>query len=376
MKNTKLIRLNKIIANSLFFIAVSIPGQALATIELTEDLRLSGFGSTSITKSDNKTPLFTNRRITDETCYDCDTIFGLQLDYDFLESFTTSVQVVKRPQDDFSSPELEWAYVGYETESFDFKVGKLRLPLFLHSEYYFVAQAYTESRPNQEVYDSIFGITSFIGANFTWNTALGDELMLNVTPYYGGNYSQEVTIGLTGYKFDINDLYGASIDLSGDNYRIHFNALHAGFDMTVQLANLPIPFISEGEDANIYSLGAEYDFSETIFIAEVYKRDDILNWYTGVKYRMSAFTPYINYGKSSGKASNYNHSITTGVRYDVTNSISVNLEYQQVNMDKEVSLPSLTSSTGGPLGQFEENPLFYGTKVDAEVATFMINFIF
>jgi opacity protein-like surface antigen len=91
---------------------------------------------------------------------------------------------------------------------------------------------------------------------------------------------------------------------------------------------------------------------------------------------MSAFTPYINYGKSSGKASNYNHSITTGVRYDVTNSISVNLEYQQVNMDKEVSLPSLTSSTGGPLGQFEENPLFYGTKVDAEVATFMINFIF
>ena len=123
MKNTKLIRLNKIIANSLFFIAVSIPVQALATIELTEDLRLSGFGSTSITKSDNKTPLFTNRRITDETCYDCDTIFGLQLDYDFLESFTTSVQVVKRPQDDFSSPELEWAYVGYETESFDFKVG-------------------------------------------------------------------------------------------------------------------------------------------------------------------------------------------------------------------------------------------------------------
>ena len=44
-------------------------------------------------------------------------------------------------------------------------------------------------------------------------------------------------------------------------------------------------------------------------------------------------------------------------------------------MDKEVTFPSLTSR-GGPLGQFEENPLFYGTKVDANVATFMISFIF
>ncbi|MDF5653339.1 sulfate ABC transporter permease, partial [Vibrio parahaemolyticus] len=65
-----------------------------ATIELTEQLSLSGFGSTSWAKSDNPTTLLVNRFIGDESCFDCDTTFGMQLDY-FHKAFRASAQVVK-----------------------------------------------------------------------------------------------------------------------------------------------------------------------------------------------------------------------------------------------------------------------------------------
>ncbi|MGB0936325.1 MAG: porin [Colwellia sp.] len=393
MKNFKLIRLNKSLTKLLGFIALTLPCYSYATIELTEDLRLSGFGSTSATKSDNKTPIFLNRKVTDEACYDCDTIFGLQLDFDFLNSFTSSVQVVKRTQDEFSSPEIEWAYIGYQSENFDFKAGKLRLPLFLHSEYFFVAQAYTEARPNQEVYDGVFGVTSFTGANTTWNKVLSDSLQLSITPYYGGNYEQEAERGLLNYTFDISQIYGAAIDLSGDNYRVHLNALHVEFDLSLQVANVPTPVVPD-LDANAYSLGGEYDLSQTTFTAEAYKTDDALNWYGSVKHRFGALTPYITYGKSSGKASGYNHSITTGIRYDLLNNVSLNLEYQQVNMDKNMYLMRYPDGSyirdpngnyipdpDSPIGQFELSPLWAnpsldGTKVDAQITTFMVSFIF
>ena len=86
---------------------------SLATIDLTDNLSLSGFASTSIVKSDNRTPLFIHREVTDEVCYDCETTLGLQLDYQFLDDFSSSIQVVKRPEDNWSSPEVEWLYIGY-----------------------------------------------------------------------------------------------------------------------------------------------------------------------------------------------------------------------------------------------------------------------
>ncbi|MGR5489133.1 sulfate ABC transporter permease, partial [Vibrio alfacsensis] len=78
-------------------------------MDINDNFSISGFGSTSWARSDNETPLLINRGISDENCFDCDTTFGIQLDY-FFDAFKASVQVVKRPQDNWSEPQLEWAY--------------------------------------------------------------------------------------------------------------------------------------------------------------------------------------------------------------------------------------------------------------------------
>ena len=139
-------------------LCASVASPAFAIIELTDNFSLSGFGSTSWATSDNDNPLIINRGFTDENCYDCDTTFGVQLDY-FYNSFKASVQVVKPPQYDWSDPQLEWAYLGYEFNDFDVSIGRLRLPLFLASEYYYVGQAYMTARPPTEVYNSRISVS-------------------------------------------------------------------------------------------------------------------------------------------------------------------------------------------------------------------------
>ncbi|GAM76316.1 ABC-type sulfate transport system [Vibrio ishigakensis] len=64
---------------------------SIAAIDITDNLTLSGFGSTSWAKSDNETPLLVNHNINDESCFDCDTIFGLQLDF-FYKDFKASAR--------------------------------------------------------------------------------------------------------------------------------------------------------------------------------------------------------------------------------------------------------------------------------------------
>ncbi|HCG6381696.1 TPA: sulfate ABC transporter permease, partial [Vibrio parahaemolyticus] len=111
----------------------SVAFPSLATVELTDNLSLSGFGSIAWDQSDNETSLLVNRFIDDDSCFDCDTTFGLQLDY-FYQAFRASVQVVKRPQDHWSEPKVEWAYLAYTYNNVEIRGGRLRLPVFLISE--------------------------------------------------------------------------------------------------------------------------------------------------------------------------------------------------------------------------------------------------
>ncbi|GIC79579.1 hypothetical protein [Moritella sp. F3] len=329
-----------------------------AKINVTDDISLSGFGSTSITQSDNATPLYVNREITDDTCYDCDTIFGLQGDIRFNDSFNASVQVVKRPQDEWSSPELEWAYLGYNISDFSLKVGRLRLPLFLSSEYYYVGQSYTSARPPQEVYNSVLGITSYDGISGTWDIEINDESYLTLTPYVGIESKGEVDIGATNYDFDIEKTLGFKSEISGFDYRVMFNYAHFKYavDVTTPLGSQKLA----ADSINIYTLGAEYSLEQWIITTEVLVDTMHFNWYSSLAYNMDKFTPYVTYAESHH--SQKNNSLLLGVRYDLTTTVSLNAEWKY------------TDANGGNNGELLKNPT--DGDLDAQLYTVMVNFIF
>ncbi|EDM67249.1 hypothetical protein PE36_12422 [Moritella sp. PE36] len=319
---------------------------------------MSGFGSTSITQSNNATPLYVNREITDDTCYDCDTTLGLQGDIRFNDSFNASIQVVKRPQDDWSSPQLEWAYVGYSVSDFNLKIGRLRLPLFLSSEYYYVGQAYTSARPPQEVYNSILGITSYEGISGTWDIEINDESYLTIAPYLGIKTDGEVNIGTTHYDFNIENTFGLNSELSGFDYRIMFNYAYFKYAVGVTTPQGSQQF--PADDISIYTLGTEYSLDQWLLTAEVLVDKMHFNWYSSLAYNIDEFTPYVTYAESHH--TNKNNSLLLGTRYDLTTTISLNAEWKYTNPN------------GGDNGELITDPTDGDT--DAQLYTLMLNFIF
>ena len=343
---------------ALYVFALLFPLSSLGAIKISDSLSVSGFGSTSITKSDNKTPIFVHREITEDTCYDCDTTFGLQADWNINQDFNTSVQLVKRPQDEWSSPEIEWAYIAYQYEDFSFKGGRLRLPMFLASEYYYVSQAYTWARPPQEVYDSILGFTFYDGVSVLWENHLSDETLLSVSPFVA--YPEEFTVELAQSKmiFDTSRIFGLSTEISGFNYRLHAGYMHTKFKLFPS---------TEDTIINIYTLGAEYFYDEWQFMAEAEADNTQANWYISGAYNIDKLTPYITYGESHHRRQS--HSITAGLRYDITYTVSVNAEWQNITMKAE-------DYAKGQTGQFITSPLLLQEEKDAQIITLMLNFIF
>ncbi|MGV2986606.1 porin [Vibrio sp. E150_011] len=348
--------------------AMSVP--SFAAIDITDNFSISGFGSTSWTKSDNETPVMVNRNITDESCFDCDTTFGIQLDY-YREAFKASVQVVKRPQDHWSEPQLEWAYLGYSIGDFEVRGGRLRLPLFLASEYYYVGHAYTTARPPQEVYNSILGVTAYNGASVTWNYDIADELQLSLTPFVGFKDTNEVDFNPdVQAEFETSNMYGLNALLVGDNYRINFAYLDSTYDQTFTAFGYT-GATQEDENIKLYSLGGEYDFGSVKLTAEGQKNDTGSSWYGSASYRVKKLTPYLVYGQTYRESGNGNpyegktgDSWTVGLRYDLLYNVSVNAEWQRFE------------SFGGQDGPFIVSPLDTLTDTDANLYTVMVNFVF
>lgn len=344
-----------------------------ANIEISENILVSGFGSTSWAKSDNSTPLITNVEISDQSCFDCDTTFGLQID-GYFNALHASAQVVKRPQDHWSEPELEWAYLGYQYKDLLFRAGQLRIPLFLYSEYYYVGHAYAMSRPPTEVYNSILGITAYQGFSLTWNVDIDDEKSLAITPFYGLEDEKEIHLNQdTFLELDTKRMYGINMLLSGDNYRWNFSYLNSQYDQRVTLLNVPagIPNLmrvmeSPNNSIELYSLGAEYEFGLTTLTAELQKNDRSSAWYSSLQHRIDNFTPYLVYGQQYNEEVQENkrvregESVTAGVRYDLRYNLSLNAEWQYFHTEK------------GYDGAFIDVP----TKPNANLYTVMVNFVF
>ncbi|WP_299693694.1 sulfate ABC transporter permease [uncultured Vibrio sp.] len=348
-------------------LCASIASPVFAVIELTDNFSLSGFGSTSWAKSDNEQALDTNRRFKDESCFDCDTTFGIQLDY-YYNSFRASVQVVKAPQYDWSDPQLEWAYLGYEVGNFDISVGRLRLPIFLASEYYYVGQAYMTARPPVEVYNSVLGITAFNGVKVRWSHDISDSNSLTLSPFIGIKDNNDVDFdSMTTLEFETKSMIGVNMQLTGDSYRWNLSFLDSDYDLT---SITTIPFLPESirteqpnQQIQLWSLGTEYEFGKAVFSSEGQISDLSSSMYASLGYHIDVFTPYVVYGAEFDEHEHLRgNSYLIGVDYDVLPNVSINGEVQYFE-----ARPSRGR------GSFVETPT---DDTDAVLYTVMLNFVF
>ncbi|OLQ84302.1 sulfate ABC transporter permease [Vibrio ponticus] len=332
-----------------------------ANYDITDNVALSGFGSTSWAKSNNEMPLLINRDISDSSCFDCDTTLGLQLDI-YYEAFKASAQLVKRPQDDWSNPELEWAYVGYNNGPWTVQLGRLRNPLFLYSEYYYVGQAYTPARPPGEVYNSILGITFYEGGSLTYTYDFAEEYSLAITPFFGLEDNKKIQLNdVTLLELNTHNMLGLNFTLSNDNSRWNLSYLKSKYDQKVTLFNFSLP---EEKDNTIelFSLGAEYEFDNVTLTAEAQKNDRTYSWYLMSAIQLNSFKPYLSYAQQYNDDHKLDgDSVLLGTRYDLLYNVSLNAEWQYFNAEEDQN------------GSFIDTP---NSKNHAQLFTIMINFVF
>lgn len=369
-----------------------------------EDIDLSGFMTWGVAKSNNPSPWYVNREITDDVCYSCDTTIGLQLDYEVVDELRVSSQLVKRPEDAWDKPILEWAYVAYELSgNLEFRAGKLRLPMFLMSDYYYVGNAYPWIRPVAEVYNRQLGMTAFDGIDFIYDWHLNDQMTLSIHPYFGSDKTERVNLKNQSWLFELKDQYGMALDFTTERLRLHVNYFEADAELTFEYANSrsqwayagldgstpPQPQfvltpgidsfspskgvmvvsgvatkISDGSNAKYrnraYGLSYELPFGFEV-ISEYQDDDQSITHYGALLWQYGKFTPYWIQSKSSSFATRSNaqyakderyttsRTNTFGLRYDLTYNISLNMEYSYSEMLEKQ--PTDYSSVA-PRGQF------------------------
>lgn len=296
---------------------------AFSQVQLNDSLQLSGFGSFSLARTNQDTPIFTKRMINNDWCFDCDTILGAQLDLDFSPQLRSSIQVVKRPQDDFSEPELEWAFISYQFNDFSIKLGRLRLPLFMMSEYYYVSHAYPWIRPPQDVYESILGITHYDGLSFGWDHWMTDDMQLHLSPFVTVPHEQHYNA--YGLQLSIKSHYtfGLSADIYYDDNAIRLAYLKSIYTQTLYQGD------KTDEEIDMISLGwSQYFKGFNLLIETVFTKELHSNWYISVDKTWDNWTPYCQYSQQRRAASS--ESLLCGVKYSLLANLSVNMEFQHI----------------------------------------------
>ncbi|GLS90492.1 hypothetical protein GCM10007916_15590 [Psychromonas marina] len=124
-----------------------------------DDIKISGFGSVAVGKSNNDVGYagYTSER------WDVsqDTLAGIQLDVKINDKAKFVTQVVSNARYDYDLS-VEMAYVSYDFGLLTARLGKLRTPMFMYSDYLDVGYAYPMLRPSQELYENLI-ISSYTG---------------------------------------------------------------------------------------------------------------------------------------------------------------------------------------------------------------------
>jgi len=114
--------------------------------ESKQQLRISGFGTAGVTKSDSAFST-SDREFTEEFNYSTDTKAAVQLDYRMDENWSATIQLMGRAFSGWDT-KTEWAFIKYKyNEQLAFRAGRLRLPFYYYSESLDVGFVYPWARP-------------------------------------------------------------------------------------------------------------------------------------------------------------------------------------------------------------------------------------
>ncbi len=229
---------------------------------------------------------------------------------------------------------LDWGFISYSlSDQATLRAGKIKFPVGLVNEYVDVGNAYPWITPPELFYTEVSSgpnITreAYTGISALWGTDYGDT-EINVD-LFGGEIALD--------SMDLHKLLGAKFRVSW-NDTVAFQATY--YQGTMRNTTMTA---MEGKTHSNIAVGVTLDWNDLIGYAEWAKTDmetEMMNgtsWYTTLGYQIDEWLPHITYqhfekGKES-MSPQKQQMVTAGVRYDLSDSADLKLEYSLIKTDE------------------------------------------
>ena len=182
------------------------------------DIAISGFATVATAQTisnDKKEGTMNGMSNTPEYTYF--NKLGLRLESDVSDQLGFTVQMVTNGDDDYA-PKVDWAFVDYHfNPQMTLSAGKLRMPLYMFSEFKDVSYAYQWIIPPYAVYGSP-DFTSFDGLKYEYTIDFWSDWTTRFDLWMGRLKNHVNVGGIGGHRVDFNieSLYGGSINVDRD----------------------------------------------------------------------------------------------------------------------------------------------------------------
>ncbi|NRB38459.1 MAG: porin, partial [Pseudomonadales bacterium] len=335
---------------------------------LSEKVHFSGFASFGLHKfanvadgaalDDRDTQLSTTNA----------TVLGLQMEFE-LASSTAFIFQLKAFANGDNNVEAEWAYLNHKfDQNWNVRIGAMRVPFFMLSEYLDVGYAHVWANTPTEVYGGTIDLT-FTGANLGYDFNLGSTQHL-LQFYAGTHYSTDIDPNIRA--FSVDDLLGLRYDLYWDQWRLGVsytqgdaNATLKSGDPTDPSAVPPQAVLPKNSAGVFIGAGLFYEGEQLSWQTEwVHQQvdapyQDEMGWYTSLAYRIDKWTPYTYYGELKTTddenrkdtllpllESYSQRSVAAGLRYDVYKNYAIKVEVIHIldeHYSDRIQRPELSS---------------------------------
>ena len=255
---------------------------------LADKFTVNGFVSGAYVSSDNKVGY--NGANTSAN-FKQDSKMGIQGTFNISDQTQAVVQLMMKGQNDWDV-RAEWAYLSHRLDNgVKIRGGKLRVPLFMYSDFLDVGYAQPFARPPTEVYSQIT-FSSYTGGDLSYDFEY-DNSSLTMQAFGG---QSKVEVGES--DIDISNMIGMNLTWTDMTWTVRAVYGQSELDGTVISGGNPL-FAVNSEKGVFNGVGASYDNGSFLATAEwtSVEIDGLLgdtdSGYITMGYRIEEFTPYV-----------------------------------------------------------------------------------
>lgn len=331
-----------------FSMSLSISAYADLGIDIT------GFATVGFTKSDIDNDYVS--LINKDFDFNHNTRAGLNFYKNLSSSTSTRVQIIGRGTEEGFKTKINLAQFEWNSQSgLTIRAGQLRLPLYIISDFNDIGEAYLWNVPPIEVY-GFSALDNYLGVSLLYNKRFGD-LAVDFELLGGGGDGTFESRDVTS-EVEAHDLLGVNVKLATPMLELRFGAIRVGnitleaetvsdgttpvasntFQRSLLVTKLNIAkglFTNTGLRLNINRFFVLAERAVVFSDSAALVRFEAYYGTVGVSLLDSRWTPHLTFSElveanGSMFATNGQHTLTFGNRYQLNDSVAIKLDLSRV----------------------------------------------